>query len=139
MIYLDTSVVIPYFVEEPQTPAVETALSKLTRQTCISHWTEAEFASALAKKVRNRECTPSAMERAVTKMAMMATDVFTRWLPSAQDYQVAVKFMLNPRTGLRAGDALHLAIAQRHDATVWTLDKGMFEAARVLKIPAKSL
>ena len=39
--------------------------------------------------------------------------------------------------GLRAGDALHLAIAADHGATVQTLDRRIAEAAPTLGIPAR--
>ncbi len=36
--------------------------------------------------------------------------------------------------GLRAGDALHLAVAAEHGATLWTLDVRMAEAGPVLGV-----
>jgi hypothetical protein len=36
--------------------------------------------------------------------------------------------------GLRAGDALHLAVAAEHGATLWTLDVRLAEAGPVLGV-----
>ncbi len=41
--------------------------------------------------------------------------------------------------GLRSGDALHLAIAERHGLTVCTLDLGMSAAALALGFPCETL
>jgi predicted nucleic acid-binding protein len=139
MMYLDTSILIPYFVSEPQTKAVERAFLRFDCLVCISHWTQAEFASSMAKKVRNRECSTATMTRTVAQMTSMADEVFVSWTPTAQDYETSIRFMLNPRSGLRAGDALHLAIAQRNNATLWTLDEGLLAAAKLLKVSATTI
>ena len=58
---------------------------------------------------------------------------------SAADYELAAKFLENYRTGLRAGDALHLAIARNHGARmVYSLDAGLVKAATVFKISAST-
>ena len=41
--------------------------------------------------------------------------------------------------GLRAGDALHLATASEHGATVHTLDQRLAEAGPVLGVPTRLL
>jgi predicted nucleic acid-binding protein len=44
-----------------------------------------------------------------------------------------------PRTGLRAGDALHLAITANHGAKkVWSLDQGFIKAGKQLKLPVSA-
>ena len=139
MIYLDSSVLVPYLVSEPQSHAVEEALGKLRQDVAISYWTEAELVSALGRKVRNRECSEATLRRTVAQMRSTVAASFIRLAPAIQDFEQAITFMLNPKTGLRAGDALQLAIAQRHGATVWTFDQGMLAAAHTLKIPARTL
>jgi predicted nucleic acid-binding protein len=44
-----------------------------------------------------------------------------------------------PALGLRAGDALHLAIASQHGATVYTLDQRIAEAGPALGVSAQLL
>ena len=44
----------------------------------------------------------------------------------------AARWLATPKLGLRAGDALHLAIAKAAGATVWTLDNRMFTAGQAL-------
>ena len=61
---------------------------------------------------------------------------FELLLPAAADFTAAAKFLGMPKTGLRAGDALHLAIAAIHGARkILTLDTGFIEAGKLLKLP----
>jgi hypothetical protein len=47
------------------------------------------------------------------------------------------QYVLNFRTALRVGDALHLAIAKNHGAVkLPTLDDGLLKAAKLLAVPA---
>jgi predicted nucleic acid-binding protein len=44
----------------------------------------------------------------------MLNESFDLRSPSAADFSAAAKYLGTPKTGLRAGDALHLAIAASH-------------------------
>jgi len=69
----------------------------------------------------------------------MVTRSYRVLLPSATDYDLAAKFLENHKTGLRAGDALHLAIAKNRGARiVYSLDAGLVKAAAVFRIPAST-
>ena len=58
-------------------------------------------------------------------------------LPSAADYELAQAFVAHFDSGLRGGDALHLAIAKNQGADkILTIDAGLLKAAKLLKIPA---
>ncbi|MEY3047794.1 MAG: ribonuclease VapC [Pseudomonadota bacterium] len=60
-------------------------------------------------------------------------------VPSASDYQVAQVFVRNFSTQLRAGDALHLAIAQSNSVGhFYSLDKALLKAAKQLGVTASS-
>ncbi len=52
MIYFDTSAVLPYYREEQASNWIQALLESQTRPVLISHLTEVEFASALARWVR---------------------------------------------------------------------------------------
>ena len=51
-------------------------------------------------------------------------------------FDAATGFLANHELGLRAGDALHLAIAVDNDASLCTLDRRLLEAAKALGIDA---
>jgi predicted nucleic acid-binding protein len=59
--------------------------------------------------------------------------------PEKTDFHRAAELCDQWQTGLRAGDALHVAIAERHGLTVCTLDQIMFDAAKTLGLVAKSV
>ena len=62
------------------------------------------------------------------------------WLPVIDsDYQTATELLKHWQTGLRAGDALHLAIANRHKALLLSLDNRLVIAANQLGIVAECL
>lgn len=59
-----------------------------------------------------------------------------RVTPVAQShFRTAARFLDNHTLGLRASDALHLAICADVGATMCTLDRRMAEAAPVLGVP----
>jgi len=55
-------------------------------------------------------------------------------VPVEQRHFTAASDLARRVNGLRAGDALHLAIASDYGATVGTLDKGMAKAAAELGV-----
>ena len=91
-----------------------------------SRWSVVELSSALSIKVRRAELL---QERAVALAqrfdALVRSQV--RLLPVASaDYDHAAAMCRNAASGLRAGDALHLAVASRARAShLITLDKVM--------------
>ncbi|MDO8862700.1 type II toxin-antitoxin system VapC family toxin [Haliea sp. E1-2-M8] len=56
---------------------------------------------------------------------------------TAGDFNAAARYADQFKTGLRAGDALHLALAANHGARLVTLDKGLAKAAKGLGISSE--
>lgn len=139
MYYLDTSILIPYLITEPETPAVEALLGRLEGPMAVSGWTQVEFTSALAKKVRARECSQATLQKTLDQFTQLASQFFVRVAVSNADFDAAQTLLLQPSLGLRAGDALHLAITQNQQATLLTLDKLLLKAARHYKIEAETI
>ena len=55
------------------------------------------------------------------------------------DFILAAEFIQQWETGLRAGDALHLAIASNRSVeNLLSLDRGLIDAVRKLNIPSDS-
>ncbi len=52
-------------------------------------------------------------------------------------FRAAARFADQHTLGLRAGDALHLAVASEHGATVHTLDRRLAEAGPALGVPTR--
>ena len=137
MLYFDTSFLTPLFKLEQSSPDVRRFTMGLTpRMLAISEWTWVEFASVLAKDVRIGRMTPvqavaleTAFEAAVGQ-GYLVLDVARR------DFDLARRLLSDHRSGLRAGDALHLAVASNNAATgVYSLDKIMIAAGLSLGLP----
>lgn len=103
----------------------------------ISDWVVTEFASALSVKIR--------MNRLSVEDRAKAVGLFTRLkaeslavLPISRDHFVtAARFADQYALGLRAGDALHVAVAAEQGATIFTLDTRLADAATALGVRAE--
>ena len=61
---------------------------------------------------------------------------FVVLVPNAQDFVVAKRYLGNYASGLRAPDALHLAVAANNAAeTIFTLDRRLVAAGAALGLP----
>lgn len=61
---------------------------------------------------------------------------FTIYLPDFADFETAKQFVQHYETGLRAADALHLAIARNNNAqAIYSLDDRMIRAGQLLGLP----
>ena len=134
MVYLDTSFVTPYYLNEASSAAVANVLQSLgVGQLVLSAWTRTEFASMLAHKLRMGELTS---RQAHQVMSSFEQDLQTSILviePSGRDFVAASALCLrDPALGLRGPDALHLAVAANHNLPIYTLDKTFIQAATAL-------
>lgn len=140
MAYFDASVLVPLFVPEPLSPVIERWFEGARRDgedSVVSDWGLTEFASALGIKCRQNRLTPHGMARALEAATSAAEAAFRILEPRRADFRRAAEFLARPALGLRAGDALHLALAQGAEAgPIITLDRTMLRAARRLGIEA---
>lgn len=138
MIYLDTSFIAPYYLNEASSEAVATTLDTIpTGQLAVSDWTLAEFASMLARRVRLEELAQQNAEETMRLFAQDAQETMLILEPVRADFTLARDLLLkNPDLGLRTPDALHLALAGNHQLSLYTLDKTLLRAARTLGLEA---
>lgn len=132
--YLDASVLLPTLIAEPATEAVYDCLGADGRELLISDFAAAEVASALSRLVRMALLTDA---DASTRLADFDAWRAAMSLPvdiAASDARLADIYARRFDLGLRAPDALHLAIARRLDATLVTLDRRLATAAREMGI-----
>jgi predicted nucleic acid-binding protein len=137
MVYFDTSFLAPLLLEEATSDAVERFIGGLPAGTlAISHWTRVEFASLLAREVRMGGLDhPTAREVGAEFEAIVA-ESFVVLVPGARDYDLARQYLGHHDSGLRAGDALHLAIAQNNRAeAIYSFDKTLLRAGPGLGLP----
>jgi predicted nucleic acid-binding protein len=136
MLYLDTSVLVPLFLPEPESDRMQRWIERQAAGLlCISEWTLTEFASALGLKVRTKQLRPDQALNAQKLLEGLAVQSFRVHIPTRADYVQAAVFLGERALGLRAGDALHLAIAYNEAAgAVYSLDRLFVAAGRKLKI-----
>lgn len=137
MLYFDTSFLTPLFRPEATSRQVQPFVAGLaTASLAVSHLVRIEFSSLLAREVRMRslaEPDAAALDRAFEDTLRRSFAVLT---PAPADFDLARQFLNDYATGLRAGDALHLAIARNRDArAIYSLDKAFLKAGRHLGLP----
>ena len=136
MLYFDTSFLVPLILAEDTSVAVAKFFRDVdTDKLTTSHLARLEFVSMIARVVRmGRLRSDAAQEAEVTFENLMARS-FLVILPTADDYEAARKMLGQYDSGLRAGDALHLAIALNHGAqSLYSLDKRMIAIGSALDL-----
>lgn len=138
MVYIDTSFIIPYFIAEASSNQVETKLMAFEPGgLAISMWTKTEFASAVAMKVRMQAISPDLARTTLAKFEETVAEAFQILSVKDTDFNLAALMLQQFSTGLRSGDALHLAIAQNNAVErFYTLDKTLVKAAVSLGVAA---
>jgi uncharacterized protein len=140
VVYFDTSFLAPLIFPEATSNEIATFLHGLpAEEFTVSHWTRVEFSSLVAREVRMGGLDVRAAARADARFEAMVDESFSVLLPSAADFGLAKRYLSRFETRLRAGDALHLAIANNHHAAViYSLDETLLQAGRLLDLPVSS-
>lgn len=130
MVYLDTSVVVAMITSEKTAADIMAWYRSLTEAPVSSDWLITEFASALCIKVQTGQMTKALAERAHAVFEYFSHDGVRLLGLSRGLYQTAAQLIRTDPVGLRAGDALHLALALEVGATeLATLDRRQAQSA----------
>lgn len=140
MVYLDTSVLVALFSNEATASRIAQWYESETRPLVSGDWCVTEFASALALKERTAQLT--------RKQSNAAWKLFTefcgnglRLLPLDRVvFSLATHLVRDSKNRLRAGDALHLALALHVQVEAFfTLDVRLGASALECKLPLVTL
>jgi len=140
LIYLDTSFLAPFYIHEATSDRVEDVLLAVPAgELAISDWTQVEFASLLTRRIRMGELTQEIVEETMRAFQADVAEFYVIFAVNTEDFERATQFLLQGNTGLRAGDALHLAIAYNREVeNILSLDRDLIAAAQTLGISASS-
>jgi predicted nucleic acid-binding protein len=141
MLYFDTSFLAPLVVSEATSESITVFFDTLDdAERATSQWTRVECASLIARILRMDQIDTLTASQYAAQFDELITSAFKVFLPEADDFDRARRLLAVANTGLRAGDALHLAIAANRNAgRIYTLDKGFVRAGRLLGQPVEGL
>ena len=140
MTYLDTSVLVPLYINEPGSQEARRLLaSRPHSELAISEWSQTEFVSAVGIRVRMHTLEGQAARNIIEAFHRLALRALTLLPVESGDFGLANSYLGHFELGLKAGDALHLAIASNHAAEVYSSDRIMLKCARRLGIKAHAV
>jgi len=135
MLYLDTSLLVAALTNEAETQRMQHWLGQQREgDLAVSDWVATEFSSALSIKLRIGQIMTGDRAEALATFTRLATDSFIVMPVSRLQFRTAARFADQHVLGLRAGDALHLAICADHGATLCTLDRRLGDAGSALGV-----
>ena len=138
--YLDTSFLAPLAIPEDTSDAVERYLQRLEPGSlCTSLWTRVELASLLARRQRMGDFDGEQAARIRAALDRVLGESLHLLVPTPEDFVTAADLLRDYASGLRAGDALHLAVARnRGPMPILTLDRALVKGAKRLGIEAST-
>jgi predicted nucleic acid-binding protein len=133
-VYFDTSAIVPLFLNDRFSSQAQSLVAGITNPLAVSEFAIAEFSAVAAMRVRTKAQTPTDASVAWVNLDTWAAHYCIKVETLAEDVRAADRLLRRLDLGLRAPDAIHLAIAQRLGAELATFDKKMATAARSLAI-----
>jgi len=135
MLYLDTSLLVAALTNQAETERMQRWLGQQpVDDLAVSDWVATEFSSALSIKLRTGQIGAAHRADALATFARLAADSFTVVPVSRLQFRTAARFADQHTLGLRAGDALHLAVCADLGATLCTLDQRLRHAGSALGV-----
>jgi hypothetical protein len=129
MVYLDTSVALALFVPEPATPRVEEWFATENEPLAAGDWLVTEFASALAIKERRGDLLADDAAAVWSAFEALCGGGLRLVPVSRSAFRAAAQTVRDAASGLRAGDALHLAVAVEIGAAAVATGDALMTAA----------
>lgn len=134
MFYLDANLLVALCVDEPASTKVDAWLAGQSgKAIATSTWSLAEATSAIGIKVRRKDISAATASSALDLLDGRIVPLLDVVDPPAAVFRRAELLLRDFALGLRAGDALHLAIClDLERVTLATADVALASAARRL-------
>lgn len=138
--YVDTSVLVAALTNERETRRMQGWLAdQSVGMLAISDWVVTEFSAALSLKVRTGQIDKAHRAEAMAAFAKLSHESLDIFAIGAVEFRAAAHFCDQYASGLRAGDALHIAVAANRGARLVTLDKKLSDAGAALNVRTRLL
>lgn len=139
MPYLDTSVVVAYYVPEPLSTQVQAIYTTQTAPV-ISEFVELEFFAALSLRLRTRDLERTQVDRVASLfLTHLEGGWYTRIHLHAGHYLAARSFIARFDLPLKSPDALHLAVSAAESLPLITADQQLARNAQALGLEVQLL
>jgi predicted nucleic acid-binding protein len=130
VIYLDTSVLVPYYAPEPGSAKAE-EIVRSAHSVLVSDLAVAEFHATIVRKVRMGALDGVAADKIWALFDGHLADGYFDRISMMRSHATAVRLLATRSPALiRTLDALHLAMASDAGADVATFDQRLADAAR---------
>jgi len=133
--YIDTSVVVALILPDAHTFAAEAWLGEAQDGLLVSDFAALEFAAVVSRQLRMGRMDVAPADAALTLFDDWTARMTRRAATTAVDVTEAEHIVRDFALKLAGPDALHLAMASRHNAQLITLDARLAEAARRRNVP----
>lgn len=135
MVYVDTSVLVALMLREPRSGDVARWYAACEDDLVSATWCVTEFASALSIKQRTGQIDDTEAQAAWQRFERLCANDLQLMPVEPVTFHRAAVLTLDHDSGLRAGDALHLAAALDAKAKgMATLDEVQAKNAKALKL-----
>ena len=135
MVYVDTSVLVAMCTQEGKTADALKWYTESTQELVSAAWCVTEFASAMGLKQRTGQLTAEQAQTAWAMFERMCANDLQLLPVEVNTFHKAAMMTINATSGLRAGDALHLACAvEAKCKSMATLDVVLAKNAKLQKI-----
>ncbi len=131
-LYLDASVLVAMFVQEADSLRARQGVVGAT--LLVSDFAAAEFSAAISRRTRIGVVLSADAPQVLSAFDIWTAQSTTRIALTPGDGPTTIAYVRRLDLGLRSPDALHLAIARRLGATLFSFDAKMNAAATALGI-----
>ncbi|MFM9967940.1 MAG: type II toxin-antitoxin system VapC family toxin [Burkholderiales bacterium] len=140
MIYADTDVLLSLFCPDSLSVAAAAWYADIAGPVCISPWSVIEFRANMGLRARKGLLARPQCLAVMKQFDAAASANFHLLAPAQEHFLMASEWLAKTECALRAGDALHLAIAFGHRCEQFvSFDQPLGAAAKKLGLPFLTL